>query len=34
MFDVIVSVVCGAVGFISGLVVMACAVDQKYQDDD
>lgn len=34
MFDAIVGVVCGAVGFYLGLVVMACAADQKYHDDD
>lgn len=35
MFDVIVAIVCGGVlGFYLGLVVMACAVDQKYHDDD
>lgn len=34
MFDVIVGVVCGAIGFYLGLVTMACAVDRRDNRDE
>jgi len=34
MFSVIVGIVCGVVGFYLGMVVMACAIDQKDHIDE